>query len=51
MPNHQDAKLKIAMCLLLGAWLMSTPRCSSGCRTLAEHLISHGLDELLAGLF
>ena len=31
----------------LGWFLLSSPRCNRGCRTLAEHLITHGIDELI----
>lgn len=33
-----------------GLWLLSNPRCTRGCRTVAEHLLAHGIDEFLAGL-
>lgn len=36
---------------LFGLWLLSRPKCHRGCRTMAEHLVTHGVDELLAGLF
>jgi hypothetical protein len=36
--------------ILAGLWLLSDPRCNRGCRTGAEHLIEHGIDDLLAGL-
>jgi hypothetical protein len=31
----------------LGLVLLSSPKCNRGCRTLAEHLITHGIDELV----
>lgn len=31
--------------------LMSRPNCKRGCRTMAEHLLEHGVDEIIAGLF
>ncbi len=37
--------------VLVAMWLMSNPRCNRGCRTVAEHLLEHGLDEFIAGLF
>jgi len=40
--------LGLGMAALL---LLSDPRCSRGCKTVAEHLLSHGLEDLIAGLF
>jgi hypothetical protein len=34
--------------LFVGALLLSSPRCDRGCRTVGEHLVTHGLEELLA---
>ena len=31
----------------IGIVLLSSPKCGRGCRTLAEHLIAHGVDALL----
>ncbi len=36
--------------VLLSVLLLSDPRCTTGCRTLAEHLLSHGLKRLFGGL-
>lgn len=36
--------------ILIGILLASRPNCARGCKTLAEHLIQHGLDDLIAGL-
>lgn len=33
--------------VIAGIFLLSSPKCNRGCKTLAEHLISHGLDVLL----
>jgi hypothetical protein len=33
--------------IAFGLALLSSPRCSRGCKTLAEHLIMHGIDELV----
>jgi hypothetical protein len=35
---------------LAGLLLLNNPRCTRGCRTVAEHLTSHALDDLIAGL-
>ncbi len=32
--------------VLAGAALLLDPRCTAGCRTLAEHLFVHGLERL-----
>jgi len=37
--------------LLLGGWLLSSPRCNRGCQTMAQHLLDHGIDDILGGLF
>lgn len=37
--------------IFFALWLASNPRCNRGCRTVAEHLLEHGLDEFFAGLF
>jgi hypothetical protein len=33
--------------LIAGAVLLSNPRCERGCRTVGEHLLTHGLETLL----
>jgi hypothetical protein len=33
--------------IAFGLVLLSSPKCNRGCRTLAEHLITHGIDELV----
>lgn len=35
---------------MVGMWMLSNPRCDRGCKTVAEHLVSHALDDLIAGL-
>jgi hypothetical protein len=34
----------------LGIALLQDPKCRRGCRTLAEHLLSHGIEDFLSGL-
>jgi len=36
-----------ALVVGVGLILASNPRCREGCRTLAEHLINHGLKAIL----
>jgi hypothetical protein len=33
--------------IAVGWFLLSSPSCGQGCRTFAEHLITHGIDQLL----
>lgn len=35
---------------LAGEAFLSTPRCERGCRTVGEHLLTHGLKTLLGSL-
>lgn len=34
----------------LGYLMLSDPRCNRGCKSVAEHLVSHAIDDLIAGL-
>jgi len=36
--------------LAVGILLMSNPNCRKGCRTVAEHLVNHGLEDFIKGL-
>jgi hypothetical protein len=36
--------------ILVGLWLSSQPNCNKGCKSVAEHLVQHGLEDLVAGL-
>lgn len=36
---------------LFASWLLSDPRCRRGCRTVAEHLREHALQEFIRALF
>jgi|HubBroStandDraft_1064217.scaffolds.fasta_scaffold60236_2 hypothetical protein len=50
--NKQDLALLSGIgSVLFAMWLASNPRCNRGCRTMAEHLLEHGIDEFVAGLF
>jgi hypothetical protein len=35
---------------LLGLWLLQNPNCRRGCRTVVEHLLTDGLDRVIATL-
>jgi len=34
----------------LGFFLLQKPNCRRGCRTIAEHLLTDGVDEVMAAL-
>jgi len=46
-----DEKLLLWFALfLVGLWLLSKPRCNRGCKTVAEHLVTDGLQGFLTTL-
>jgi hypothetical protein len=47
MSKNEQHVLSILGSIALGLTLLSSPKCTRGCKTLAEHLITHGLDELV----
>ncbi len=51
--KEQAAKafLVIGGTVLVGALLLSDPRCKRGCRTVAEHLVQHGIQDFFTTLF
>jgi hypothetical protein len=51
--SKKDEKLVWGGLLLLGiGWLLaSDPKCNRGCRTVAQHLASHGIDDIIGGFF
>lgn len=34
----------------VGVAMLQDPKCRRGCRTVAQHLVSHGIDDFLAAL-
>ena len=36
--------------LVIGLVLLSQPKCHKGCRTVAEHLVEHGIQDFLSAL-
>jgi hypothetical protein len=46
--GKEVAKMKFAgfWIFLVGMALLLDPQCKGGCRTIAEHLVTHGLDRL-----
>lgn len=51
--EEQAAKtfLVIGGTVLVGALLLSDPHCQRGCRTVAEHLVEHGVQDFFTTLF
>jgi hypothetical protein len=48
--NKGDKAILLAVgVIFLGLWLKSRPDCGLGCRTVAQHLIAHGLRGLGLG--
>jgi hypothetical protein len=43
-----DKALVGVSCILLGYVLLKNPKCSCGCKTVAQHLMSQGFDDLFA---
>ena len=48
MAKREGIAVGVAL-VLVAILLLSRPNCNGGCRTVAEHLLSHGLDDLIAG--
>ena len=50
--KKSDQQLLTVGAVLLGAGLILSrnPNCNRGCKTLAQHLLDHGIDDLLAVL-
>lgn len=46
-----DKLLLGLIAFLVGLALLQKPICRRGCRTIAEHLLTDGLDEIIATLF
>lgn len=49
--KNEDAIIVSGGICLLSLWLLSRPNCRRGCRTVAEHLLEHGLEDFFAALF
>lgn len=49
MDASDKAVLGLAL-FVLGLVLLQKPNCRRGCRTIAEHLLTDGLDEVVAAL-
>ena len=46
-----DKFILALLVFLVGLALLQKPNCRRGCRTIAEHLMTDGLDEMIATLF
>jgi hypothetical protein len=52
MKQNQEQLVIIGAALVGAGWLLTrNPNCSQGCQTVAQHLLNHGIDDLLTGLF
>lgn len=52
MPKKNTQTLLVAASLIALAGLLSSdPNCDRGCRTVAQHLLEHGIEDFLKGLF
>jgi len=47
--STDDKFLLGLLAFLVGLALLQRPNCRRGCRTLAEHLLTDGFDEMIAG--
>jgi hypothetical protein len=51
MANLESKALLTGLVVVgVAALLLSDPRCKRGCRTVAQHLLEHGVEKLFAGL-
>jgi hypothetical protein len=51
MSRKQENLIWSGLVLLGIGWVLSrNPNCNRGCKTVAEHLASHGLDDIIGGL-
>ena len=42
--NHKNKHSSVLLGVLFLVWMLGKPRCNSGCRTVAEHLLIHVLE-------
>lgn len=50
MQSNDKIILSLIVCLV-GLFLLQKPNCNRGCKTIAEHLLTDGLDEMIAAFF
>ena len=46
--KQQTALLGLGL-FAAGLWLLSNPNCNRGRKTVAQHLLSHGIEDFLKG--
>jgi hypothetical protein len=47
----EGATLLTAVCVTMaGLWLISDPQCRRGCKTVAQHLVEHGIGDFFGTL-
>jgi hypothetical protein len=49
--STSDKFILAPLVFLVGLALLQKPNCRRGCGTIAEHLMTDGLDEMIATLF
>lgn len=51
MSKNDQKKLFVAGGIIfIGILMLSDPQCDRGCRTVAEHLLDHGIEEFMTKL-
>ncbi len=46
MKKSDRAAVTALAFVFVGLWLLSNPNCDTGCQTVAEHLVKHGITGL-----
>jgi hypothetical protein len=50
--NKKEQMIVLGVGMFVAAVVLaSNPRCNRGCKTLAQHLAEHGIEDFLGGLF
>jgi hypothetical protein len=51
MPKVKPELIAPGLLVSLAAiWLLSQPNCKRGCRTVAQHLLEHGIRDIILGV-
>jgi len=51
MSKQDQSGLLVLAMIGTGVLLLQNPRCNRGCKTIAQHLIEHGIQDFLGVLF
>jgi hypothetical protein len=51
MSKKDQSGLVVLAMIGAGVLLLQNPRCNRGCKTVAQHLIEHGIEDFLGGFF